>query len=80
MAAISHRFGCRLLNEIKNHFGKDSHQFVTSEEFAEYSGINIEVVKDYLQKGSSQIILNKTKKHALFLVEFFLEQHLNVFI
>ena len=48
----SERSGRRLLNEIKSHFGKDSHQFVTSEEFAEYSGINIEVVNEYLQKVS----------------------------
>ncbi len=48
----SERSGRKLLNEIKSHFGKHSHQFVTSEEFAEYSGINIEVVNDYLQKVS----------------------------
>ncbi len=48
----SERSGRKLLNEIKSHFGKDPHQFVTSEEFAEYSGINIEVVNNYLQKVS----------------------------
>lgn len=48
----SERSGRRLLNEIKTHFGKDSHQFVTSEEFAEYSGINLEIVTEYLQKVS----------------------------
>ncbi|MGV8946624.1 MAG: hypothetical protein ACOH1N_09360 [Lutibacter sp.] len=48
----SERSGRRLLNEIKIYFGKSSHQFVTSKEFAEYSGINIEVVNEYLQKVS----------------------------
>ncbi len=48
----SERSGRRLLNEIRTHFGKDSHQFVTSEEFSEYSGININVVNEYLQKVS----------------------------
>ena len=48
----SERYGRKLLNEIKLHFGKEQHQFITSEEFAEYSGINIEIVNDYLQKVS----------------------------
>ena len=48
----SERYGRKLLNEIKVHFGKESHQFITSEEFAEYSGINIEIVNEYLQKVS----------------------------
>ena len=48
----SERFGRKLLNDIKSHFGKQKHQFVTSEEFAEYSGIRLEIVNDYLQKVS----------------------------
>jgi hypothetical protein len=48
----SERYGRRLLNDIKLHFGKQAYQFVTSEEFAEYSGINLEIVNDYLQKVS----------------------------
>ena len=48
----SERYGRRLLNDIKLHFGKQPHQFITSEEFAEYSGINLEIVNDYLQKVS----------------------------
>ena len=48
----SERYGRRLLNEIKLHFGKEKHQFITSEEFAEYSGIKLEIVNDYLQKVS----------------------------
>ena len=48
----SERYGRKLLNVIKEHFGKESHQFMTSEEFAEYSGIKLEIVNDYLQKVS----------------------------
>ena len=48
----SERFGRKLLNDIKSHFGKQKHQFVTSEEFAEYSGIKLEIVNDYLLKVS----------------------------
>jgi hypothetical protein len=40
------------LNDIKVHFGKEPHQFITSEEFAEYSGIKLEIVTEYLQKVS----------------------------
>ncbi len=48
----SERYGRKLLREIKIHFGKESYQFITSEEFAEYSGIKLEIVNDYLQKVS----------------------------
>lgn len=48
----SERYGRKLLNEIKLHFGKEQHQFITSEEFAEYSGIKLEIVTEYLQKVS----------------------------
>ena len=48
----SERYGRKLLNVIKEHFGKESHQFITSEEFAEYSGIKLEIVNEYLQKVS----------------------------
>jgi hypothetical protein len=48
----SERYGRKLLNAIKNHFGKQKHQFITSEEFAEYSGINLEIVNEYLRKVS----------------------------
>ncbi|REE82988.1 hypothetical protein BX611_0265 [Lutibacter oceani] len=48
----SERYGRRLLNDIKIHFGKQPHQFITSEEFAEYSGIKLEIVTEYLQKVS----------------------------
>ncbi len=46
----SERYGRNLLNDIKAHFGKKSHQFITAEEFAEYSGIKEEIVKQYLEQ------------------------------
>ena len=48
----SERYGRKLLNTIKLHFGKQKHQFITSEEFAEYSGIKLEIVNEYLRKVS----------------------------
>jgi len=48
----SERYGRKLINDIKEHFGKQKHQFITSEEFAEYSGINLEIVNAYLKKVS----------------------------
>ncbi|WP_417200023.1 hypothetical protein [Bizionia sp.] len=45
----SERYGRKLLNDIKAHFGKESYQFITAEEFAEYSGIKKEVVMRYLE-------------------------------
>jgi len=48
----SERYGRRFLNDIKAHFGKQPYQFITSKEFAEYSGIDLEIVNDYLQKVS----------------------------
>ena len=48
----SERYGRKLLNEIKVHFGKEQHQFITTEEFAEYSGIKQEIIQEYLLKVS----------------------------
>ncbi|MBU2939607.1 hypothetical protein KO494_08640 [Lacinutrix sp. C3R15] len=45
----SERYGRKLLNEIKIYFGKKSHQFITAEEFAEYSGIKEDIVNQYLE-------------------------------
>jgi len=44
----SERFGRSLLNKIKAHFDKKKHQFVTVEEFAEYTGIKIDIVNEYI--------------------------------
>ena len=48
----SERYGRQLLNKIKAHFGKEQHQFVSPDEFSEYSGIKMEVVVQYLDKVS----------------------------
>ena len=47
-----YRYGRKLLNEIKAHFGKESYQFITTDEFAEYSGIKEEIINQYLEKVS----------------------------
>jgi len=44
----SERYGRKLLNDIKDYFDKEPHQFVTIEEFSEYSGIEIEKIKLYI--------------------------------
>lgn len=48
----SERFGRRLINQMKEHFGKQPHQFITAQEFSEYSGIDQEIVEEYLMKVS----------------------------
>lgn len=44
----SERYGRKLLQEVKNFFGKESYQFITIKEFAEYSGIEEEIIKQYI--------------------------------
>jgi len=44
----SERYGRKLLNDIRNYFGKESYQFITIKEFSEYSGIEEEIVNKYL--------------------------------
>lgn len=45
----SERYGRKLLNDIKAHFGKMPYQFITAEEFSEYSGINMITIEKYLK-------------------------------
>lgn len=52
----SERYGRKLLNDIKAHFGKKSYQFITAEEFAEYSVIKEEIVNQYLEQVSYYLI------------------------
>ena len=40
----SERYGRLLLKRIKDHLGKEDHQFVTVDEFSCYTGIKIEQV------------------------------------
>ena len=44
----SERYGRKLLNEIKVYFDKEPHQFITAEEFSEYSGIQLSIVNRYI--------------------------------
>nr|WP_243456758.1 hypothetical protein [Polaribacter batillariae] len=48
----SERYGRKLINIMKEHYGKQSHQFITKQEFSEYSGINQEIVEEYLMQVS----------------------------
>lgn len=45
----SERYGRKLLQKIKNHFEKESHQFITIKEFCEYTGINEEEIELYIR-------------------------------
>ena len=44
----SERYGRKLLQTIRENLDKAPHQFVTTHEFSEYSGIEIEVVNRYI--------------------------------
>jgi hypothetical protein len=44
----SERYARKFLNEIKKHFEKPSHQFVTVREFSSYTGIDISTIETYL--------------------------------
>lgn len=45
----SERYGRLLLHQIRKHFDKQPHQFITVDEFAEFTGIDLDIVKDYLK-------------------------------
>jgi hypothetical protein len=44
----SERSGRRLLQKIKEELGKQGHQFVTIEEFASYTGLNSDLIREYI--------------------------------
>jgi hypothetical protein len=44
----SERYGRKLLNEIKLYLGKKPHQFITINEFSEYSGIEVDIINEYI--------------------------------
>ena len=44
----SERYGRKLLQEIRTFFDKEPHQFITIEEFSEYSGIDAQLVEKYI--------------------------------
>jgi len=44
----SERYGRKLLQTIRESLEKEPHQFVTIYEFSEYSGIELEVIEQYI--------------------------------
>jgi len=44
----SEKSGRRLLKKIREQLGKEEHQFITTEEFADYTGITSELIQQYL--------------------------------
>ena len=47
----SERYGRLLLHQIRMHLDKQPHQFITVDEFAEFTGINIKTVKGFLKNN-----------------------------
>lgn len=44
----SERYGRKLIQSIKEYLGKEPHQFITVQEFSEYSGIELELIEQYI--------------------------------
>ena len=44
----SERYGRKLMHDIRNYFGKEPYQFITLDEFSEYSGIKLEIIEQYI--------------------------------
>lgn len=42
------RYGRKLLEKIRRHFNKEPHQFVTLNEFSEYTGIDEAEIEKYI--------------------------------
>ena len=45
----SERYGRKLLNDIRSFLDKEPHQFITLDEFSEYSGIQLDIVNEYIK-------------------------------
>ncbi len=45
----SERYGRKLIQDIREYLGKESHQFITTEEFSDYTGISVDVVNRFIQ-------------------------------
>lgn len=45
----SERHCRKILNKIKNYLDKDPHQFITIKEFSDYSGIQVDIVNQYIE-------------------------------
>ncbi len=44
----SERYCRKLLNKIKSELKKEDHQFVSIDEFADYAGLSLDLVKMYI--------------------------------
>lgn len=44
----SERYGRKLLQTIRINLDKEPHQFITTQEFSEYSGIEIDLINQYI--------------------------------
>lgn len=44
----SERYGRYMIKKIKDELQKESHQFVTTHEFAKYAGIDMEFVEEFI--------------------------------
>ena len=44
----SEKYGRILLKKIKQEFSKKDHQFVTVEEFSQYTGLSMEVIQRFI--------------------------------
>ena len=44
----SERYCRKLINKIKEYLDKEPHQFITINEFSEYSGIQVDIVNQYI--------------------------------
>ncbi len=42
------RYGRKLLEKIRKHFNKEPHQFITVNEFSEYTGIDEAEIEKYI--------------------------------
>ena len=45
----SERYGRKILQNIRTFLGKETHQFITIDEFSEYSGIDLEVIHQFIK-------------------------------
>jgi hypothetical protein len=44
----SERFGRKLLNKIRQNLSKEKHQFISLDEFCQYTGLDPETVRKYM--------------------------------
>ncbi|MES2587708.1 MAG: hypothetical protein V4622_01935 [Bacteroidota bacterium] len=44
----SERYGRILIERIKSHFNKEKHQFISVDEFCDYTGLKLEDVKGHI--------------------------------